>query len=187
MMPSIDPTPFARFAVSAPTSPVHMQASSSDASPAELAARVVFMATICTAAAGATVLYTYTLPLLNPNQPNHSINVPSVTNAMSWPGRSLVAPLSKRPRRGPQNLAPMSPNRPPAVWESVKRVKQQGCECEGSEGRMVDMCLLAEKANLAYQPLNICVSGRLLMSVLWFPRRGLSRACWQVCAAASQS
>lgn len=167
MLPSIDPTTlFARCAAasSAPTSPVHMQASSSDASPAELAARVVFMATICTAAAGATVLYTYTLPLLNPNQPNHSMNVPSVTKAMSWPGRSLVAPLSKRPRRGPQNFAPMSPNRPPAVWESVKRrSKQRECECRRDQrtyGWSVPACRVMNKLGLS-APQCSCVGSAI--------------------------
>jgi hypothetical protein len=78
------------------SAPENIAATSSAVSPPEAPPSAVFMLVRCTTSADAMLAmfasmpdivlpdtYIYTLPLLKPNQPNHSINVPSVTKAMS--------------------------------------------------------------------------------------------------------
>ena len=53
-------------------------------------------------------------PPLNPNQPNHSMNTPSVVIGKEQPGRVLTVPSAENfPSLAPNNIAPARAAQPP--------------------------------------------------------------------------
>ena len=61
-------------------------------------------------------------PPLNPNQPNHSRNTPSVTSGRSWPWM-VALPCSKRPMRGPMMMMAARLTQPPTECTTVVPAK----------------------------------------------------------------
>src|SRR6266576_4077452 len=89
--------------------------------PAAHAANVVFVATrpIPSKSIAESVL-----PGLNPYQPNHRINPPTVATVRSC--GSMGPPPSRlnfRPKRGPRTIAPANATHPPMVWTTVEPAK----------------------------------------------------------------
>ena len=73
------------------------------------AAVFVFTKIKATALASSTLLTINSEPPLNPNQPNHKMNVPSVAKGMFAPGIALTVPSSLYlPLRAPRSITPAS-------------------------------------------------------------------------------
>ena len=89
------------------------------------AAILVLEKILATANASSVVAIESCDPPLKPNQPNHKINVPSVTCGKELPVmvRGLPPSLLKRPWRAPRIIAPVSAAHPPTECTSVEPAK----------------------------------------------------------------
>ena len=77
------------------------------------AAAAVFVVTAtCAIALGSAAIVE---PGLNPNHPNHNMNVPIVASDRLCPGIALMWPLSYLPIRGPSITTPASAAHPPTL------------------------------------------------------------------------
>ena len=87
---------------------------------------LVLTNTCATALASSTLESLSSEPPLNPNQPNHSTNMPNVASGMLQPGMAFTWPLGPYfPDRGPSRMTPASAAAAPHMWTMPEPAKSE--------------------------------------------------------------